>query len=350
MLHRFIGAGTRLALAGNPSTTMSPKIVGFAVLVLSTACSMPRQPQRVPDPLTPSLPSAFDAAGEVALTARTGQSFDGLHNVFELSDRIISGSEPENEAAFAQLQAMGVKTILSVDGKAPDSETAARFGMRYVHVPIRYKGIEPEELSHIAKTFREQEGPFFVHCYHGQHRGPAAAAIGRVVLDGASRQTAIAEMRQWCGTSKSYEGLYAVIAYGALPDAAATAQDDFDFPSRHRFEGVRAVMIDAARSFDTLKELVANDWKPLGHHPDAKPLTEATVLAEGFAQLAADHSLSAEPSDYQAWMRECDEWSQALVGYLRAADRGDAESGKAAAAALKEVGARCAACHKPYRN
>ncbi|MGE0143465.1 MAG: hypothetical protein AB7I19_06930 [Planctomycetota bacterium] len=329
---------------------MSSKIAGLAVLVLFTACSTSRQPQRVPEPLTPSRPSAFEAAGEVALEARAGQSFDGLHNVFQLSDRIISGSEPENEAAFARLQSMGVKTILSVDGKAPDAETAARYGMRYVHVPIRYKGMEPEELSHIAKTFREQAGPFFVHCYHGQHRGPAAAAIGRVVLDGVGRQTAIAEMRQWCGTSKSYEGLYSVIAYGSLPDAAATAQDDFDFPARHRFDGVRAVMVDAARSFDTLKELVANEWKPLDHHPDAKPLTEATRLAEGFAQLVADRSFAAEPTDYQTWMRECDEWSQKLVDYLRAADGGDAESGKAAAAALKEAGARCAACHKEYRN
>ena len=48
-------------------------------------------------------------------------------------------------------------------------------------------GINEDEIAMIAKTFREVEGPFYVHCYHGKHRGPAAAAIGRVALDGLGR-------------------------------------------------------------------------------------------------------------------------------------------------------------------
>ena len=70
------------------------------------------------------------------------------------------------------------------------------------------------------KTFRELDGPFYVHCFHGKHRGPAAAAaLGRIAVDGVPREQAIAEMRQWCGTSEKYEGLYRTIAEVLRPDA-----------------------------------------------------------------------------------------------------------------------------------
>ena len=42
---------------------------------------------------------------------------------------------------------MGVKTILSVDGKIPDAEEAAKYGIRYVHVPIRYGGITNDHTT-----------------------------------------------------------------------------------------------------------------------------------------------------------------------------------------------------------
>jgi protein tyrosine/serine phosphatase len=192
--------------------------------------------------------SAYDAAARVELPAPRPLDMPGLHNVFALGDNIRSGAEPADRGALEELAAWGVKTILSVDGKAPDAETAAELGMRYVHVPIQYDGIDEEELLAIAKTFREQEAPFYVHCFHGRHRGPAAAAIGRVVLDGVPRELALAEMRQWCATSKKYEGLYATVAAAEMPTARETEGFAFDFPAAHRFEGMRAVMIELART------------------------------------------------------------------------------------------------------
>ncbi|MHC5022009.1 MAG: protein-tyrosine phosphatase family protein [Planctomycetota bacterium] len=139
------------------------------------------------------------------------QEFPGLHNVIQLSETIWSGSEPHGEAALKKLSELGIKTILSVDGKVPDAATAGKYGMRYVHVPIRYSGIKLGELKKIAKSFRELEAPFFVHCFHGRHRGPAGAMVGRLALDGATREQALAEMRL-CGTASKYRGLYGTIA------------------------------------------------------------------------------------------------------------------------------------------
>ncbi|MFO1054518.1 MAG: hypothetical protein U1F36_20035 [Planctomycetota bacterium] len=313
------------------------------------ACAVHSAAVQVAPPLAVES-SAYETAGRIQLPQRKPDESPSLHNVFRLSDNIVSGSEPEGDAGFRQIAAMGVKTILSVDGKAPDAERAERFGLRYVHIPIRYKGIESNEVEEIAKTFRELPGPFYVHCFHGKHRGPAAAAIGRLVLDGVARDEAIAEMRQWCGTSKSYEGLYATIATGVIPSAAETAAVSFDFPAAHRYAGFRQVMIDLPRSYDALEEIAKNQWKPRSDHPDANALNEARRMAETFTQSRAIAANESRPQDFQAWLEQCEVASTGLVSALEKLESGDATAAEVARARMADVKQRCDACHKTYRN
>src|SRR4051812_16326485 len=64
-----------------------------------------------------------------------------LPNAYRVHARVISGGLPDGEAAFRELEALDVKTIISVDSAAPDVELAAAHGMRYVHLPHGYDGI-----------------------------------------------------------------------------------------------------------------------------------------------------------------------------------------------------------------
>src|SRR5688572_2463624 len=45
---------------------------------------------------------------------------ENLHNAHVVTDKLISGAQPEGDASFALLKEMGVKTIISVDGAVPD--------------------------------------------------------------------------------------------------------------------------------------------------------------------------------------------------------------------------------------
>ncbi len=300
---------------------------------------------------------ASDLALSVDLPASAPRELPGLHNVYRLSDAIVSGSEPENEAAFAELAALGIRTILCVDGKVPDAEAAARHGMTYVHLPLQYRGITDEQQLDLAKTFREQEAPFYVHCFHGQHRGPAAAAIGRVVLDGASRATAVAEMAQWSGTSPQYEGLYDAVARADLPDADDSAGHDFDFPAAHPMQGVRASMVPIPRTHDALELVGKAGWAVDPGHPDIDPLREAEVLAGLFAQLAALDEVRQRPDDFRGWADDSRATSAELVQVLRAARQGrsagepvDGAARARADALFADIKADCKSCHAVYRN
>jgi len=64
------------------------------------------------------------------------RDYAGIRNVVAYHDGYYSGSMPDGAEAFETLHAMGIKTIISVDGAAPDVEAAKRLGMRYIHLPI----------------------------------------------------------------------------------------------------------------------------------------------------------------------------------------------------------------------
>ena len=306
----------------------------------------------VPAPL-PSGEAAYEIAGAVALADVAPDDSPDLHNVFRLSENIVSGGEPHGEDALKKIADMGVKTVLSVDGKIPDQATAAKYGLRYVHVPIQYSGIDASERLRIAKTFREMEGPFYVHCFHGKHRGPAAAAIGRVVLDCAPREQAVAEMRQWAGTSKKYKGLYETIARTALPSAEDTAAFAWDFPPAHEFKGFRHAMIEISRIYDHLESLDKRNWVVDPNHPDLNAANETAMLLAAFQAADALPEQQDKPEDYRTWLRESVEASETLLSRLREVPMGYAEReawAKASTEALAEVKNRCSACHKVYRN
>jgi hypothetical protein len=304
-------------------------------------------------PVSPPIPvgegSAYDFALRVELPLTPPQDGSGLHNVYRLSESIVSGSEPHGEEALRALQEMGIRTVLSVDGKVPEAELAAKYGLTYVHVPIQYKGITDDEMLKIAKTFREQEGPFYVHCFHGKHRGPAAAEVGRVVLDGIPRDQAVAEMRQWCGTASSYEGLYRVIAEGNIPDAQTTRAFAWDFPAAHPFDGFRGGMVEVSRADDNLKFLWKRTWQPDAEHPDIDALHEASKLASALERCAALDELASKPPDFQGWMADSVKRSASLRDALAGLKQGEGDTA-AADKAYQELSASCNACHEVYRN
>jgi len=353
-----VGRASIPALVETTMPQTASLLAPFAILTLVLGCTSdggpattaaPRGLPAVAPPLSPFDGSAYQAAAKVPLPRAAPEDHPELHNVLRLSEDIVSGSEPHGEDAFRILQEKGIRTILSVDGKVPDAGLAEKYGMKYVHVPIQYKGISDAEVARIAKTFREQEGPFFVHCFHGKHRGPAAAEIGRLVLDGISRETAIAEMRQWCGTAESYEGLYRTVAYAEIPDERATHALRWDFPAASPLEGIAGAMVLVSRADDHIKALSKNAWQPDPGHPDVDPLNEAAKLADLFARAVELEEVADQPADFRQWIQDSKVQSAALLEAVRAV-RAGAGTIVGADGAYKELAKTCTACHDIYRN
>ncbi|MCA9270201.1 MAG: hypothetical protein KDA41_17085, partial [Planctomycetales bacterium] len=129
------------------------------------------------------------------------QDYPHLHNLMQLTPRIFCGGQPEGEAAMQELKSLGVATIVSVDGARPALEEAQAAGLEYVHIPIGYDGVSEAAGLAIARLVRDRDGPFYIHCHHGTHRGPAAAAVACIAAGATDGQGAVEILRR-AGTSR----------------------------------------------------------------------------------------------------------------------------------------------------
>jgi protein tyrosine phosphatase (PTP) superfamily phosphohydrolase (DUF442 family) len=259
-----------------------------------------------------------------------------LHNVWRLSPRIISGSEPEDEAAFAELAKLGVKTIVSVDGIAPRIDLASKYGLRYVHVPIGYDGIDEHARLSLTRVAADISGTIYVHCHHGKHRGPAAAAIVCRADDGRSGGEARTILEK-AGTGKEYPGLWRDVEQYTKPARETKLPMLY---ANVKVESLTDSMARLDRTFDRLKLFSQSKWQPMPKHPDLVANLEAVQLMESFTEAAR----VAKSDELQKGLKIAAEKSEALRRAIESGDRAAADK------VMTELTADCSACHKLHRN
>lgn len=203
----FWSAGTLLAISGITLTQWK--------YLHAIPHPLPQPP--IESPLADG--SVEGSAERPTATPKAPQRLKAKHlpQPIEVADQVISGGLPEGPEAFAELQALGVRTILSVDGATPQVDLARKYGMRYVHLPHGYDGIAPELAARLAQALRDLPGPIYIHCHHGKHRSPTAAAVACIGAGRISIETG-REVLRLAGTNPKYVGLFqAVESAVALP-------------------------------------------------------------------------------------------------------------------------------------
>lgn len=283
---------------------------------------------------------AAPAALQVPIGAGAPANLPGLHNVFHLSRKLFSGSVPEGEAGFRTLQRLGVRTVLSVDGMPPDTRTAKRFGMRYVHLPFGYDGCPTPTADRIVRAAREFPGPIYVHCHHGKHRGPTAAALARIGLDGIGPEEAVRELRR-AGTGEGYVGLYAGVR-GYRPDPERLRAAPADFPETAPLPSIVKTMVAMDVRHDRLDQAWKGGW--VAGSPEHAPAHEALQLRELLTELQRAEAYGGRPEAFRRRLAECRDAAARLESALRARNADDASR------QLGRVTAACGACHATYRD
>lgn len=263
-----------------------------------------------------------------------------LTNVHELSTRISSGSGPATPEDFAQLAESGVKTIVSVDGAKPHVELAAKQGLQYVHIPIGYDGLSRDAQLMLTRVARESEGPIYVHCHHGKHRGPAAAAIV-CMAEGSADHARSAEILKLAGTSEKYRGLWRDVAGFTPPTPNETLPELVEVA---QVSDLVQAMSQIDFAFDNLAVLQAHGWQSPKAHPDITAAGEFTLLVEGFQESER----FAAGDDHPPAMKQ--QLSESLDFAQRAETAAAQKNHSLAESLLTQLRTRCATCHEQYRN
>ena len=290
-------------------------------------------------------------ATELARVAIRRLPSQNLPNAIRVHQNVISGGTPRGEAAFAELDQLGIRTIISVDGAKPAVATAAKYGLRYVHLPHGYDGISQRRLEELAKAVSDLEGPIYLHCHRGLHRSPAAAGAACVAAGLIPREQGL-YMLAFAGTSPRYQGLFQ-----AVRDAVPLPSDYLDALDVKFHEAVDVpplaeTMLAIDQTYERLQIIAAAGWHTPPEHPDLMPAHEASMLQEYFQELLRHDDVKRRPDSFLQSLGDARDAAQQLGAALRRwspeTDGGEPPPGVRQSA--ERIATSCRSCHQRYRD
>ena len=271
----------------------------------------------------------------------------GLENLIRVDDRLYSGSEPHGEEGFASLRKLGVRTVVSVDGLKPDLEAARAAGLEYVHIPVGYDGVATGAVAKLAAVMRTRPGPLYIHCHHGKHRGPAAAAIAwRCGTGSVVSVSAALDLLKAAGTDPKYEGLFASVRDFQPPGDAEIQQAAEALVPAVASENLAACMAGLDRHWERVKAAGKNGWAAPPDHPDVVPAREALMALEGMREAARLGKAAERPEAFRKHLEVCTQALERLETGLRSVP----PDGTALESGQKAVSESCSACHRQFRD
>lgn len=319
----------------------------LAILIAVLGCSSASTPNTArPEPSQLKAPPT-----EPNTTMPRRLTSEYLPNAVRIHEKVISGGLPEGDAAFKELADLGVKTIISVDGAKPDVGAAKKHGLRYVHLPHGYDGIPDERVKELAKAVRDLDGLIFIHCHHGKHRSPAAAAVA-CVSAGLIQPSQAIPILQLAGTSPNYRGLYQSAETAHALEAALLDELKVEFRETIDVPPLAEAMVQIEHTHDHLKRIAEAGWKTPTNHPDLDPVHEALLMREHFTELLRTDEVRQQPSELLAMLRDSEttarQLEESLEQWQEAPDIDDHLNRIDATA--NHLSANCKACHNKYRD
>lgn len=268
-----------------------------------------------------------------------------LPNLIQMHANVFSGGQPSGDAAFDELQRLGVRTLISVDGALPDVALAHKHGMRYVHLPHGYNGISDSRAVELAKAVKSLPGPLYIHCHHGKHRSPAAASVACILagLVPAEQGSGILKL---AGTDTHYVGLYTSVERARQVPASELETLFVEFRSQVPLGPLADAMIDLEHTADNIAMLARNGWEAPEGHPELNLEHEALLMREHYQELLR-RNITLEPNDsFRQALRQSHEIAISLERLSHLEIKPSARLDQA----WQKVVADCRNCHQLFRD
>lgn len=119
----------------------------------------------------------------------------GAPNLHRVNDSFFRSAQPSAEG-MKNLEALGVKTVLSLRSFNSDKQEARETKLQLVRVRFDTWDVDEDELIEALRILRDPaRQPVLVHCKHGADRTGMIVALHRILFEGWTKADAIDEMK-----------------------------------------------------------------------------------------------------------------------------------------------------------
>lgn len=121
---------------------------------------------------------------------------NGLSNLHQVTPMLYRSAQPDATSGEA-LQKLGIKTVLSFRKRDKDAPLHKTAGIVFKRYPLYTWDIEEKDIIAVLRIIDDPANqPILVHCTHGADRTGLMMASYRMIVQGWSKEAAIAEMKQ----------------------------------------------------------------------------------------------------------------------------------------------------------
>lgn len=117
-----------------------------------------------------------------------------LTNLWKVDDTLYRSEQPD-AAAFKYLRDLGIKSVLNLRDRHVDTALLDGLDLVEYDVQIQAKAFTDAEIVRALRAIMAARKPVLVHCQHGSDRTGAVIAMYRIVVQGWTREQALAEMQ-----------------------------------------------------------------------------------------------------------------------------------------------------------
>lgn len=283
---------------------------------------------------------------DVAVDAKTPMAYAGLSQVVAFHKHIISGAKPVGSAGFESLMKMDVNTIVCVDGVAPDVKTAKEYGIKTVHIPLKYDSPSATQIFDLTTVVARgrDRGNVYIHCHQGKHRSATVAAIVSIALGSLTLDEAKARMHV-SQTSEEYKGLWEAVEQTEVISVIDLLLNEKVYPSIVVPVGITSQMIAIDEAMDNLLRLQLANWNAPTDHPDLVGVAEAGTIADIFRAMQRSEDVKQYATDFETLLvnalHHASGFEDALVQQLQT-DKLNTY--------MKRVEQSCINCHSAFRK
>jgi hypothetical protein len=214
-----------------------------------------------------------------------------------------------------------------------------------------HDGVSRTQAVRLVNVIQELPGPVFIHCHHGKHRGPTAAAICGLGSENWSKEQAL-DWLERAGTDPNYKGLFATVEQFTPPtDAELMSVSSKDLPEHAKVPALVEAMVQIDETLGRLKAIQKAGFKPPREDPDLEPPHEALMLAEHFREAVRQEASVKKGEQFIQLMKGSERNANDLETALREyqshpspRSRFEAES------SLERVVRSCSICHVKFRD